>query len=228
MASGEPLQPLAVGVGATPLNLGILAIFALAMLVVVRQESKANRSASDYYVAGRSFTGPQNGVALAGDFLSAVLILGISGSIAVYGYDGFLYALGAPAGWLAALLVAESIRNVGRFTMGDVLSVRLRERPGRAAAARASTNFPTILFSLFWKRFSTAGALWSIYTGLFSSVLLIVLSPAVCRRFHCLAGVSGRDQPSTACGVWRRRRVPRYGCGPVQSSPGFFVGAVGS
>lgn len=159
----NPATPLAVGVGSPAVNISIFAVFALVALVVVRQASKSNRSAADYYSAGRVFTGAQNGIALAGDFLSAAAILGISGAIAFYGYDGFLYCIGALVGWLAALLVAEPIRNVGRFTMGDVLSLRLRERPIRAAAALSTI---VVVLSYLFAQIGGAGALVALLLGI--------------------------------------------------------------
>src|SRR5206468_8362914 len=123
-------------------------------LVVVFRASRSNRTAADYYAAGRAFTGPQNGVAIAGDYLSAASFLGIAGAIAVNGYDGFLYSIGFLVAWLVdLLLVAELIRNTGRFTMGDVLSFRMRQRPVRAAAATS-----TLVVSLFYMLAQMAGA----------------------------------------------------------------------
>ena len=123
-------------------------------LVVVFRASRNNKTASDYYAAGRSFTGPQNGVAIAGDYLSAASFLGIAGAIAVNGYDGFLYSIGFLVAWLVALLlVAELLRNTGKFTMGDVLSFRMRQRPVRAAAATS-----TLVVSFFYLLAQMAGA----------------------------------------------------------------------
>ncbi|HZG91888.1 MAG TPA: cation acetate symporter [Pseudonocardia sp.] len=141
-------------VGSPFLNMAIFAVFVLVTLVVVFRVSRSNRSASDYYAAGRSFTGPQNGVAIAGDYLSAASFLGIAGAIAVNGYDGFLYSIGFLVAWLVALLlVAELLRNTGRFTMGDVLSFRMRQRPVRAAAATS-----TLVVSFFYLLAQMAGA----------------------------------------------------------------------
>jgi cation/acetate symporter len=111
----------------------------LVTLVLVYRAGRTTRTASDYYAAGRGFTGPQNGVAIAGDYLSAASFLGIAGAIAVNGYDGFLYSIGFLVAWLVALLlVAELMRNTGRYTMGDVLAYRMRQRPVRAAAATST------------------------------------------------------------------------------------------
>ncbi|QYN34400.1 cation acetate symporter [Pseudonocardia sp. DSM 110487] len=140
--------------GSPLLNISVFAAFVLVTLVVVFHVSRSNKTASDYYAAGRSFTGPQNGVAIAGDYLSAASFLGIAGAIAVNGYDGFLYSIGFLVAWLVALLlVAELLRNTGKFTMGDVLSFRMRQRPVRAAAATS-----TLVVSLFYLLAQMAGA----------------------------------------------------------------------
>ena len=100
-------------------------------LFIVIRASRNNKTAADYYAAGRSFTGPQNGFAISGDYLSAASFLGITGAIAINGYDGFLYSIGFLVAWLVALLlVAELMRNTGKFTMADVLSFRLKQRSG--------------------------------------------------------------------------------------------------
>ncbi len=143
-----------VTVGNPVVNIGVFGAFVLLTLVVVFRVGRGNKTASDYYTGGRAFTGGQNGVALAGDYLSAAAFLGIAGAIAVFGYDGLLYAIGAFVGWLVALLlVAEWMRNTGRYTMGDVLSFRLQQRPVRAAAATS-----TLLISLIYLIAQVAGA----------------------------------------------------------------------
>ena len=146
---------LAQGVVGRPLlNVGVFAFFVLVTLVIVYRAAHRTKTAADYYAAGRSFTGPQNGVAISGDYLSAASFLGIAGSIAVYGYDGFLYSIGFLVAWLVALLlVAELLRNTGKFTMGDVLSFRMRRKPVRAAAAVS-----TLVVSLFYLLAQMAGA----------------------------------------------------------------------
>jgi cation/acetate symporter len=141
-------------VGQPLFNGGIFGFFVLITLVIVFRASRRTSTAADYYAAGRSFTGPQNGVAISGDYLSAASFLGIAGAIAVYGYDGFLYSIGFLVAWLVALLlVAELLRNTGKFTMGDVLSYRMRRRPVRAAAAVS-----TLIVSLFYLLAQMAGA----------------------------------------------------------------------
>src|SRR4051794_29046725 len=122
--------------GSPWLNIGIFAVFVAITLVIVVRASRNNRTAADFYAAGRSFTGGQNGLAISGDYLSAASFLGICGAIAVNGYDGFLYSIGFLVAWLVALLlVAALMPNTRRLTMGDVLAYRMRQRPVRAAAA---------------------------------------------------------------------------------------------
>ncbi|AIG73080.1 acetate permease [Amycolatopsis sp. MJM2582] len=150
------MNTLAAGVqGSSPaLNITIFAIFVAITLVIVFRASRNTKTASDYYAAGRAFTGPQNGIAISGDYLSAASFLGIAGAIAINGYDGFLYSIGFLVAWLVALLlVAELLRNTGKFTMGDVLAFRMKQRPVRAAAA-----ISTLAVSFFYLLAQMAGA----------------------------------------------------------------------
>lgn len=141
-------------VGNPAANIGIFAAFVVITMVVVIRASKKNATADEFFTGGRAFSGPQNGIAIAGDYLSAASFLGIAGAIAVYGYDGFLYSIGFLVAWLVALLlVAELLRNTGRFTMADVLSFRLKQRPVRMAAATS-----TLTVSLFYLLAQMAGA----------------------------------------------------------------------
>jgi cation/acetate symporter len=141
-------------VGNPVANIGIFALFVIITLFVVIRASRNNKTADQFFTGGRSFSGPQNGIAIAGDYLSAASFLGIAGAIAVYGYDGFLYSIGFLVAWLVALLlVAELLRNTGRFTMADVLSFRLKQRPVRMAAATS-----TLTVSLFYLLAQMAGA----------------------------------------------------------------------
>jgi cation/acetate symporter len=141
-------------VGNPVANIGIFALFVVITLFVVIRASRNNKTADQFFTGGRSFSGPQNGIAIAGDYLSAASFLGIAGAIAVYGYDGFLYSIGFLVAWLVALLlVAELLRNTGRFTMADVLSFRLKQRPVRMAAATS-----TLTVSLFYLLAQMAGA----------------------------------------------------------------------
>ncbi|MEV6395853.1 cation acetate symporter [Streptomyces sp. NPDC051907] len=96
-------------------------------------------SAEEFYAGGRLFSPMENGFAIAGDYMSAASFLGISGLIALYGYDGMLYSVGFLVAWLVVLfLVAELVRNCGRFTLADVVASRMKERPVRIAAGTSS------------------------------------------------------------------------------------------
>ncbi|WP_432757811.1 solute symporter family protein [Saccharopolyspora erythraea] len=146
------------------LNIGIFAVFVAVTMVIVFRASKNTKTASDYYAAGRAFTGPQNGIAIAGDYLSAASFLGIAGAIAVYGYDGFLYSIGFLVAWLVALLlVAELLRNTGKYTMADVLSFRMRERPVRTAASLSTL---AVTFFYLLAQMAGAGGLIALLLGI--------------------------------------------------------------
>src|SRR5688572_23293182 len=132
--------------GNTTLTTVLFAAVVAVTLYITFWASRRNQTAADYYAAGRSFSGFQNGMAISGDYMSAASFLGISGAIALSGYDGFLYSIGFLVAWLVALLlVAELMRNSGRFTMGDVLAYRMRQRPVRTASAVS-----TIVVSIFY------------------------------------------------------------------------------
>ncbi|SDP03582.1 cation/acetate symporter [Klenkia soli] len=141
-------------IGNPVINISIFGVFVLITLVITFRASRTNASAADFYAAGRNISGTQNGLAIAGDYLSAASFLGIAGAIAVYGYDGFLYSIGFLVAWLVALLlVAELLRNTARFTMADVLAFRMRQGPVRTAAALS-----TLAVSLFYLLAQMAGA----------------------------------------------------------------------
>ncbi|CAL4860278.1 sodium:solute symporter family transporter [Microbacterium sp. MM2322] len=146
------------------LNISIFGAFVAVTLFIVIRASRNNKTAADYYAAGRSFTGPQNGFAIAGDYLSAASFLGIVGAIAINGYDGFLYSIGFLVAWLVALLlVAELMRNTGKFTMADVLSFRLAQRPVRLAAAITTL---AVCFFYLLAQMAGAGGLVSLLLGI--------------------------------------------------------------
>ena len=116
-----------------------LAVFAVVVgitLVITYWASKRVSTATDFWAAGRGLTGPQNGFAIAGDYMSAASFLGIAGLIFLFGFDGFLYSVGFLVAFLTVLfLLAERMRNSGKFTIADVLTYRLKQRPARTAAA---------------------------------------------------------------------------------------------
>ncbi|MGW8889233.1 solute symporter family protein [Streptomyces sp. NPDC055749] len=151
-----------------PLIITLFAAFVVATLVITVWAGRQTKSASDFYAGGRQFTAFQNGLAVSGDYMSAASFLGIAGAIALFGYDGFLYSIGFLVAWLVALLlVAEPLRNSGRYTMGDVLAYRMRQRPVRTAAGTS-----TIVVSIFYLLAQMAGA------GVLVSLLLGITSDA--------------------------------------------------
>ncbi|CAB4930179.1 unannotated protein [freshwater metagenome] len=132
------MSPLlaASGDGVNGLAVGIFALVVGMTLVITFWASKKTTSSAQFFTAGRSITGRQNGLAIAGDYMSAASFLGIAGLIFYFGFDGFLYSVGFLVAFLTVLfLLAERMRNSAKFTIADVLSHRLNERPARAAAA---------------------------------------------------------------------------------------------
>ena len=182
----------ATSVGSPALNIAIFASFVVITLVIVIRVSAGKKTAEQYYTAAGAFTGRQNGVAIAGDYLSAASFLGIAGAIALQGYDGFLYSIGFLVAWLVALLlVAELMRNTGRFTMADVLSYRLRQRPVRIATA---ISVLTVSFFYLLAQMAGAGGLVSLLLGITGETaqnLVIVLVGVIMITYVLIGGMKG-------------------------------------
>ncbi|NUT13060.1 MAG: cation acetate symporter [Cupriavidus sp.] len=139
-ASAATAAPAIQGEAARrPLNWSAIVMFMLFVLFtlgITRWAARRTRSASDFYAAGGGLTGFQNGLAIAGDMVSAASFLGISAMMFDKGYDGLIYALGVVAGWpIILFIVAERLRNLGRYTFADVVSYRLAQKPVRITAA---------------------------------------------------------------------------------------------
>jgi cation/acetate symporter len=187
-----PAAPATTTVGNPAVNISIFGIFVLITLAITFRASRNNKSAADYYAAGRNISGTQNGLAIAGDYLSAASFLGIAGAIAIYGYDGFLYSIGFLVAWLVALLlVAELMRNTARYTMADVLAFRMRQRPVRTAAATS-----TLVVSLFYllAQMAGAGALVTLLlgvTGELAQAVVVVLVGALMMVYVLVGGMRG-------------------------------------
>ena len=174
------------------LNISIFLAFVAVTLFIVIRASRTNVSEADYYAGGRSFTGPQNGFAISGDYLSAASFLGIVGAIAINGYDGFLYSIGFLVAWLIALLlVAELMRNTGKFTMADVLSFRLKQRPVRMAAALTTL---AVCFFYLLAQMAGAGGLVSLLLGIDSRIgqsLVIAVVGVLMIVYVLIGGMKG-------------------------------------
>jgi cation/acetate symporter len=125
-----------------PLNLhaiGMFFVFVLATLLITWWAARRTRSAADFYSAGGGITGFQNGLAIAGDYMSAATLLGLSSLVFAKGYDGFIYIIGFFVGWpIVTFLMAERLRNLGRYTFADIVSYRLDQTRVRSFAALGS------------------------------------------------------------------------------------------
>ena len=175
------------------LNMAIFGIFVLfTLFIVIRVATRGSKSASDFYAGGRSFDGRQNGIAIAGDYLSAASFLGIAGAVAVYGYDGLLYSIGFLVAWLVALLlVAEPLRNTGKYTMADVLSFRMQQRPVRTAAA---TSTLAVSFFYLLAQMAGAGGLVALLLGITDKTqqgLVIALVGVLMLTYVLVGGMKG-------------------------------------
>src|SRR5499433_885042 len=145
------------------ISLVMFLIFIGITLVITWWAARRSSGASAYFAAGRRITGWQNGIAVAGDYMSAASFLGIAGIIAFQGYDGFMYSVGWLVAYLTVLLiVAEPLRNAGKYTMADVLAYRLSPRPVRAMA-----SISTLTVSTFYMiaQMVGAGALVALLLG---------------------------------------------------------------
>ncbi len=122
-----------------PIAIAMFIVFVIATLVITRWAAGKNNGVADHYAAGGKITGRQNGWAIAGDYMSAASLLGISSLVFSNGYDGLIYSVGFLASWPIILaLIAEPLRNLGRFTFADVVSYRLQQRPVRTFSAISS------------------------------------------------------------------------------------------
>ena len=142
-AAAATNPPASAGFQFTP-ALGMFLGFVIVTLGITYWSARKSTGASNYFAAGRGITGWQNGLAVAGDYMSAASFLGIAGMIAFKGYDGFMYSVGWLVAYLTVLLVvAEPLRNAGKYTMADVLAYRLSPRPVRAMASLSTLTVST-------------------------------------------------------------------------------------
>jgi len=128
--------------GKREINISAIVMFLLFValtLAITYWAAKRTRTAKDFYTAGGGITGFQNGLAMAGDYMSAASFLGISGLVYLKGYDGLIYSIGFLVGWpIVLFLIAEKLRNLGKYTFADVVSFRLKPGPTRTLAALGS------------------------------------------------------------------------------------------
>jgi len=144
--------------------ISMFVVFVVFTLFITKWAAKRTRSASDFYTAGGGITGFQNGLAIAGDYMSAASFLGISAAVFANGFDGLIYAIGFLVGWpVITFLMAERLRNLGRFTFADVAAYRFAQKPVRMFAA--SGTLVTVLFYLIAQMVG-AGQLIKLLFGL--------------------------------------------------------------
>lgn len=148
-------------------------IFVGATLGITYWAAKRTKSAKDFYTAGGGITGFQNGMAIAGDYMSAASFLGISGLVYLKGYDGLIYSIGFLVGWpIILFMIAEPLRNLGKYTFADVASYRLRQTPIRTLAAAGS--IATVILYLIAQMVG-AGKLIQLLFGLDYEVAVILV-----------------------------------------------------
>jgi cation/acetate symporter len=151
----------------------IFFVFVAVTLAITYWAAKRTKTTSEFYAADRSISGFQNGLALAGDYMSAASFLGIAGMVALKGYDGLIYSIGFLVGWpLVMFLVAEPLRNLGKFTFADVVAFRLRQRPVRIGSSVGSLM--TIVFYLIAQMVG-AGSLVTTLFGLPYEVAVVLV-----------------------------------------------------
>src|SRR5512144_2451279 len=135
-AGAAPAAPTTALGTPTASGIGFFFLIVVVTLAITYWAAKRTKTSKEFYAAGRSVSALQNGLALAGDYMSAASFLGISGMCALKGYDGMIYATGWLVGWPALMfLIGEPLRNLGKFTFADVVAFRLQQRPVRIAAA---------------------------------------------------------------------------------------------
>jgi cation/acetate symporter len=159
----------------SPNLISILIFFAFVALTIyiTYWAARRNSTASGFYAADRSITGFQNGLALAGDYMSAASFLGIAGMVAMKGYDGLIYAIGFLVGWpLIMFLIAEPLRNLGKYTFADVVAFRLRQKPIRIASAVGSLL--TICFYLIAQMVGAGSLIKTLFGLPYEGAVVIV------------------------------------------------------
>src|SRR5512146_1772434 len=169
-----------------PIAIMFFVLFVISTLVITWWAAKRTRTTKDFYAAGRNITGFQNGLALAGDYMSAASFLGIAGLVSTKGYDGLIYSVGWLVGWpIIMFLISEPLRNLGKYTFADVVAFRLRQRPIRAAAAAGSI---VVVLTYLIAQMVGAGTLIKLMFGL-PFELAIVITGALMISYVLFGGM---------------------------------------
>ncbi len=157
---------------ANPVAIAFFIAFVISTLLITWWAAKRTRTTKDFYAAGRNITGFQNGLALAGDYMSAASFLGIAGLVSTKGYDGLIYSVGWLVGWpIIMFLISEPLRNLGKYTFADVVAFRLQQRPIRAAAAAGSL---VVVLTYLIAQMVGAGTLIKLMFGLPFELAIVV------------------------------------------------------
>jgi cation/acetate symporter len=160
------------GKGVQALPLLVFGVVLSITLGITFWAARRTRTATDFWAAGRGISGLQNGLAIAGDYMSAAAFLGVSGLIFLFGFDGFITGVAALVSFIPVLmLLAERMRNAGKYTMADVLAYRLRARPARTAAATGT--LAVVAFYLIAQMIA-AGALIQALAGLDFAIAVVI------------------------------------------------------
>jgi cation/acetate symporter len=158
---------------ANPFSIAMFFLFVSITLYITWWASKKSKTSSEFYAASRNITGFQNGFALAGDYMSAASFLGIAGMVSLKGFDGLIYSIGFLVGWpLLMFLVAEPLRNLGKYTFSDVVAYRFRQKPVRIASATGSLI--TIAFYLIAQMVGGGSLINKLFGVSYGSSVIIV------------------------------------------------------
>jgi cation/acetate symporter len=153
--------------------IGFFFVFIAASFAITWWAARHTRNTEDFYAAGRRVSGFQNGLALSGDYMSAASFLGIAGIVALYGFDGLIYSIGFLVGWpIVLFLIAEPLRNLGRYTFADVVAYRLRQRPVRIAASFGTLS--VVVFYLIAQMVGAGTLIKLLFDLPYSSAVIIV------------------------------------------------------
>lgn len=156
-----------------PTAIGMFLAFVLATLFITYLSNKKSQSASGFYTAGGNISGMQNGIAIAGDFMSAASFLGITALVFTNGFDGLIYSIGFLAGWpIILFLIAEKFRNLGKFTFADITAYRLDAKPIRVISAISALS--VIVFYLIAQMVG-AGQLIQVLFGLPYTLAVVIV-----------------------------------------------------
>lgn len=159
--------------------IGMFLVFVLATLAITYFSSKVSKSAAGFYTAGGNITGMQNGIAIAGDYMSAASFLGIVGLVFANGFDGLIYAIGFLVGWpIVLFLIAEKFRNLGKYTFADIIAYRLDSKKVRTISAISGLS--VVVFYLIAQMVGAGGLIQVLFGLPYSYAVIIVGILMIC------------------------------------------------